>query len=581
MSYRTGKFCRQLFCLSLFLSFSFPSPGELSRPQLKCLCPPGYYPGAGNLFSESVASDIETLGADMLRIEFVGEYDAVRSINYNAYDTIVDRAASHGGMKILGLIDYQSVSSENSDEWGTDSFRAKFVQRVEEIITHFHNRPNPIKHWEIWNEPDLDVPGFDARIEPEPYGQILVETYQAIKAIDPEAVVVLGGISPKGFQYTSNYLYDIYNASSIETFYSINGYYPFDVVAVHPYPETFIDPDPIQPGQRGLDDVLNDRVKIYMDYYGDGDKPVWLTEMGWNSDHVSRQYQANYLKSSYELIDREVPYVERYFWFKYEDFIINPDYPDYWGLVTQTYERKPAWEAYRQLTETGTPPPTPTPTATPQPIPGQDPPVWDGANDSDLPVQVSSHDLLEGKNGIIIGGGFHEASVGSVAHLTNGLFDSNGLTLVLLDYAEPALRVRYSFEEPVDIEEVRVFAGHGADGGSRAFQSNDIIINGQAAAVELNTGFYGQESGGDSAVSVVRWLPAAGQTYAATRVSEMDVLLWCTSQMGEIFVDRWSTDYPSDTDGLPKAYVAPIIKEIDVLGRLSPEEEFPGYLRSY
>jgi len=336
-----------------------------------------------------------------------------------------------------------------------------------------------------------------------------------------------------------------------------------------PYPEIFTNPNPTR--GTGLDDVLNTRVKAIMNANGDRAKKIWLTEMGWSTSAVTESRQAQYMTSSYEMLDDlrdpaypdDPPYVDRYFWFCYTDFSAA----DMWGLVTQDQSRqKPSYAAYLALTPAGPKPPEDTLE------PGENPPVWNTTSDASLAAQVSATDLIAGRVGEIVSGGFHSANVGTASALTNGQIDSNPLTLVLADYDDPALRVRYTFDPPVDISEVRMFAGHFSDGGNRAFQSNDIYVNGVRVATELTTGNYGQVSGGTSAVSLVRWLPAAGEMWAATKVTSLEVEFWCTSSINGGFLDRWDplTNPELDNDGAGPAYVAPIIKEIDVLGEISP-----------
>lgn len=46
-----------------------------------------------------------------------------------------------------------------------------------------------VKHWEIWNEPDINKFG------PDDYYQLLKGGYYSVKAIDPDAIVLFGGMS--------------------------------------------------------------------------------------------------------------------------------------------------------------------------------------------------------------------------------------------------------------------------------------------------------------------------------------------------------------------------------------------------
>jgi putative glycosyl hydrolase len=551
--------------LLIFLLGSSSTLAELSQDGLKCLSCPAYYPGAGIGFSKRIADEIAYLNSDMIRVEFIGEYDAERSINYCAYDYINDKATSRG-ISILGLIDYQSVSWEDKSDWATDEFRTRYVERVGEIVSHYHQKTNSIRNWEIWNEEDIGIPEFNVRIEPEPYAKILIEAYHKIKSIDAGSTVVLGGLSPKGFFYSENYLEDLYATDAIQEHYTQYGYHPFDVVACHPYPEIFSNPDP------GMANVLNQRIKSVMNANNDRFKKVWLTEMGWNRYYVSENKQAQYLKQSYELMDTltdpafpdDPPYVERYFWFHYRDF----GSIDFWGLVGSDYtDKKQAYYEYLDLTERGPEPPGDLVE------PGENPP-YKGESQDLLPETVSSIDLIEGMQGIIVSGGFHSASEGGVEKLTNGLFDNNGLSVVLADYLAPALRVRYEFTESVDITELRIFGGHFGLEGNRGFQSNDIYVNGELAKKELNTGFYEQTLPRESVVSLVQWLPPEGETFCAENVKSIEIAMYCVAHIGSGFADRWGPciDPEKDKDGLGAAYVSPIIKEIDVFGEIHKAE---------
>ena len=63
-----------------------------------------------------------------------------------------------------------------------------------------------------------------------------------------------------------------------------------------------------------------------MEENGDGDKPIWFTELGWSSHPntggeapwelgVTKQQQADYLVRAAEMIACRFPYVEQIFWY--------------------------------------------------------------------------------------------------------------------------------------------------------------------------------------------------------------------------------------------------------------------------
>lgn len=218
---------------------------------------PMYYPGAGYIFTAQVADNLNELGVRWVRMEILKEgYD---TINYAGYDQAVDAAAARG-ISVLGLIDYTSLYWYSSSEWGSPAFRARFVARVGEIVSHFTPR---IRAWEIWNEEDSTF-----YVEPNAYAALLRESYEAIKGIDPSATVVLGGLS-SAWPSSGNYLRALYQSDAFSDIH------PMDAVAVHPYnwtagPYTY------------LADALRGNIKAVMDDYGDEAMKLWLTEIGWN-----------------------------------------------------------------------------------------------------------------------------------------------------------------------------------------------------------------------------------------------------------------------------------------------------------
>nr|MDQ6914903.1 hypothetical protein [Actinomycetota bacterium] len=119
----------------------------------------------------------------------------------------------------------------------------------------------PIREWQIWNEPSL--PGYWS-LQPfaRGYVALLRAANQAIKRVDPGAIIVLAGM-PNSSSPSWKYLRSVYRAG---------GRPWFDVAAVHPY-TTLVD------GMRQT--VQNNRGT--MAQYGDARKPILVSEMTWSS----------------------------------------------------------------------------------------------------------------------------------------------------------------------------------------------------------------------------------------------------------------------------------------------------------
>jgi len=299
---------------------------------------PLYYPGVGVIFTEEVADNLNEMGVRWLRLGVIREAD--ESINYAGYDVAVNMAAARG-ISVLGLIGFDSLPWA-PDQWETDAFRALFVAKVGEIVSHLSPR---ISAWEIWNEEDFSA----TYVSPAAYALLLRESYEAIKAIDPGATVVMGGLSA-ATPASRDYLRAVYQSPAFAD------YHPMDVVAVHPYnwtagPYTY------------MSDALRFFIKAVMNDYGDEGKRLWLTEIGWNvhpdagnsvgpggtlpdNEALQGQYVSELFDLAATLTDyyhpELGPMVERVFLYNYADWGT-----EWFGLVRPDGTKRPSFYSYK------------------------------------------------------------------------------------------------------------------------------------------------------------------------------------------------------------------------------------------
>jgi hypothetical protein len=148
---------------------------------------------------------------------------------------------------------------------GTDDLAA-YGALITEIVAH----GDPvIRDWEIWNEPDSSE-FFTGT--PQQYAQMLRTAHDAIKAIDPQANVLLGGISSTAGMSWLAQVFATPGADAGEA---------FDIANVHE--------------RNGLDALAPDIVswKQFLGTYGDFTGPLWVTEHGYPSDPAF-QYDPSY-----------------------------------------------------------------------------------------------------------------------------------------------------------------------------------------------------------------------------------------------------------------------------------------------
>jgi polysaccharide biosynthesis protein PslG len=203
---------------------------------------------------------------------------------------------------------------------------------VGETVRHY--APLGVRHWELWNEPNLSnfwqpCPDIEA------YARMLRLAYAAVKEADPEAVVVSAGLSPA-----------VDNGCNVAPRTFLAGLYAngaqgsFDVLGHHPY--SF----PAYPGEEHGWSAWHQMVGAFpslrslMDENGDGDKQIWATEWGARIGAVDEDTQAGMLSAAYALFG-SYSWAGPLFVYTYRD-------TESFGLVRGDRSPRPAWYAYQE-----------------------------------------------------------------------------------------------------------------------------------------------------------------------------------------------------------------------------------------
>jgi hypothetical protein len=274
------------------------------------------------------------------------------------YDYAIDRAHAAGIQVLMPIADgvpywasadpTKRVDGEGNRQWEA-TYRptraSDYGDLVRFVVEHFSARG--VHTYQIWNEPNHPrfwPSGPDAR----EYVPMLRAGYEAVKAADPGATVLLGGLSKSDFYY-------------LEGVYRAGGGPYFDAVAVHPY--TYgVDPTAAWNGVHDWEDP--DRISINafpavqeirrsMVAFGDAGKQVWLTEFGYSTTTqdggVSTATQASFLTKAYRYVER-FPWIKTMFWYSARNSPFYGDRNTYearFGLLTTDWSRKPSYSALR------------------------------------------------------------------------------------------------------------------------------------------------------------------------------------------------------------------------------------------
>jgi hypothetical protein len=210
--------------------------------------------------------------------------------------------------------------------------------------------------WELWNEPDGSEFWLDGP-EPGRYAALLKAAYPAIKAAQPGDVVVTGGMVGNDMDFLAQ-LYD----------HGAQGY--FDAVGVHTDTACLTNgPDVHYRDERGRIGRYTfsgyREVHAVMSAHGDGAKPIWMTELGWNTQStrpgscntgafagqkrigVSERRQARFLRAAYRCLAAD-PFVAVGLWFGMQD-IPAASHARGYGLYRAGGRAKPAARAFKRL----------------------------------------------------------------------------------------------------------------------------------------------------------------------------------------------------------------------------------------
>ena len=275
--------------------YILPKPDKITTDNFKGICwagawnqwrkPDGTYDERG---LQQDMDDILYAGFNWSRIQLSLLVDPVEVL-----DTRVDWVYNNG-IEGVGFIPRKRIKTGS---YGTPEEEAENIADIKMLVNRYKDR---IKYWEIGNEPNLvqywdiggrvgeggDDPNSPYNRGVENFYKWMKDSYTAIKEVDPEAVVILGGLSNHIFEPFMDRL----------TYHGIYDY--CDEVAFHPY-------------GANPQDVINKIQNFYdhMSSWPGGPKPIWITEVGYSTNNnmpaakvSSEEQKGTYITVTFERI---------------------------------------------------------------------------------------------------------------------------------------------------------------------------------------------------------------------------------------------------------------------------------------
>lgn len=197
----------------------------------------------------------------------------------------------------------------------------------------------------IWNEPNLAFEWGYRQVSPADYTEVLALAHAAAKAANPDVLVLAAPLAPtlepEGSPWGMNDL--IY----LERMYEAGAAAFFDALAIHTY--GFTAPAEEAPAPDALNFRRIELHQAIMARFGDGEKPIYVTETGWN-DHprwtkaVRPIERIAYTLGSYAWTAANLPSVEKLCQWVLRYPAPTNSYPDNFTFLTADFRPRPIYE---------------------------------------------------------------------------------------------------------------------------------------------------------------------------------------------------------------------------------------------
>jgi cellulase (glycosyl hydrolase family 5) len=156
--------------------------------------------------------------------------------NWGIYDELMADYGERGLSLILIIADIPPWAGPIQSGPFNDDARDDFAEFVGAAVNRYSRPPYNIKYWEFFNEPDGIKPLYGAVINTwgyygREYALMLKEVYPAIKAADPSARVVMGGLAYDSFvdgdsgNFNQRFLNDVIENGGADYFDIMNFHY--------------------------------------------------------------------------------------------------------------------------------------------------------------------------------------------------------------------------------------------------------------------------------------------------------------------------------------------------------------------
>ncbi len=263
-------------------------------------------------------------------------------------DTVIDHAQNQG-LTVIARLGWtptwarpQGRDGGQEQETTLTYLDPEAYRPFADFVAHFAARyRGRVDHIIIWNEPNLSFEWGYRPVDPEGYVDLLREVTPRAHAANPDVVVMAGALAPTLEPEDSPT--GMSDLIFLERMYEAGAAPYFDTLAAHAYGHT--SPPEEEPAWDAINFRRVELLREIMVAHGDGRKPVYITEAGWN-DHprwtgsVSPAERIDYTIGAYAWSYRHWSWCEAVAMWAFRYPAPTYSYQDHFTFVTDAFQPK-------------------------------------------------------------------------------------------------------------------------------------------------------------------------------------------------------------------------------------------------
>jgi hypothetical protein len=273
---------------------------------------------------------------------------------WEKYDRIVAGAKAHGIELLVRLDDppdWAYADPAASGSMGPPDDLEDYGDFVAAVAKRYCGR---VRYYQLWNEPNIYPEWGERSVDPAGYAALLRIGAQRVRAACPDAFVVSAALA----QTTEPGGRNMDDLAYLQALYDAGWRDDFDVLATQGF-GLWTGPLDRRASASRANFARVQLAREVMVRNGDAAKPVWITEMGWDSPpaeqsapygRVTEETRARYTLDAYDRMAREWPWagVGFLWFFRRPNWEWHAQPQGYFRLVEPDWTTTAAWQALSQ-----------------------------------------------------------------------------------------------------------------------------------------------------------------------------------------------------------------------------------------